>query len=798
MNIVKLLEDYDSKYGIPRPAEFQHLLAFHAFLRLTQHVALMIAVVTCGFISAFLLWKSAGFLHVSDQVKLWFMLGMGLAVSIGLGEAAHEVMPYYRIKQRLTYGTARWADESYLRSTKLALKIGPNLEGLDRGAIRIGALRKGYSLVLNEIEWLRHIVIFGPPGSGKSTTFLMNILRDVSRGASAIVLDPKGELYEQTAHYFNDVYRLDLLKPESSDRWNFVPDCKGDSEFASQMAATMIGLEGTKHSVADPFWQESENLLLTSVLLHLPDKIPEPTPPMIYEYLGMRDLKAIDGEMTNSKNKEVRLAWGAFDKAPPQTQGSVITGLMNKLQAFEIKNAQAVCAPISESDRLAGVRKIDFKKLRRPGTAIYVVVAEGDATRYKNFLSTFFGQAVNQLRLDTDKRKNPAPVMFVLDEAANVPIVGLKEIAGVGRGRKLGLTLGYQNLPQVQDQYGHDGANAILGSVGTTIALPALDDATTQYIARRLGQETTWSRTTIDAHGKAGDSERASETGRALMDPTELRQMVKHKQCVVLISTAPPIRASYPEYAVRKERAIADDYGTPRPVSLLEAEEKLCVENAVGLAPELTSIVAAGEAAAGVVAPDEVATETTYRLGADGTAGVGDAVYMDVFERLTQGLLPEDCTLEDQSPLALMLVTVFREGGIKSWGDVKRLDLHSRRQVVAGKESVAVGDLESGVPLLANADVAAVAGLGGVREPAKPQKPKAPKSGNGSNGGSTEQRYLFYSNKQVEGEFDKAAEGAVRESPYTRPVAAPSASLLEKAATLRPDVNAARGTDALR
>jgi hypothetical protein len=50
----------------------------------------------------------------------------------------------------------------------------------------------------------------------------------------------------------------------------------------------------------------------------------------------------------------------------------------------------------------------------------------------------------------------------------------------------------------------------------------------------------------------------------------------------------------------------------------------------------------------------------------------------------------------------------------------------------------------------------------------------------------------------VEGEFDKAAEEAVREAPYTKPVAVPSASLLEKAASLRPDANVALGGDALR
>src|SRR5712692_7590648 len=95
MNFVKFIENYDSKYGIPRPAEYPHIPPFHAFLRVIQHVVLMIAVIGCGLISAYLLWKSAGFLHVTQQVKLHFVMGIILVVTIGLAEAAHEVMPYY-------------------------------------------------------------------------------------------------------------------------------------------------------------------------------------------------------------------------------------------------------------------------------------------------------------------------------------------------------------------------------------------------------------------------------------------------------------------------------------------------------------------------------------------------------------------------------------------------------------------------------------------------------------------------------------------------------------------------------
>jgi type IV secretion system protein VirD4 len=587
-SFVTWIEGVDARHGIPRPAEMQSMPAYQAFLRLMSAVLMMVMLTGFGCVCAYLLWLSAGYLEVSYQTKLIFVAVMLLCMFVGGMEALQEVLPYYRIQQRLTFGTGRWADEVYLRAKGFAVKVEALVGGLPRGFLRLGLLKRGYSLVLPEVEWLRHIVIFGPPGSGKSKTYLMGMLRDIARGGSAIVLDPKGELFEQTALAFRQMYRLDLVKPSRSDRWNFLLKCKDSPEFAGQMAATMIGLEGTKHSLstADPFWQESSLLLLKAVLLHLADIVQEPTPPMIYEYLALRDMATIQSEMLNSPNGHVRLAWGAFQKAPPPTQGSVLTSLMSKLGTFQEENAQKICAPRTESDIEAGVRQIDFARLREPGTVIYIVVAEGDATRYKNVLSTFIGQAVNELRIDAHEIE-VAPVAFVLDEAANVPLVGLKEIAGVGRGRKIGLILGYQNLAQVHDQYGTDGGNAILGSIGTMIFLPGLDDVTTQFASRRIGQTTVWSHTTVDGKGKSLDNERQSETGRALMDPTELRQMVKHQQCVVIIDSQPPIKASYPPLAMSRQRAMAVDYGEPRLLTLLQGEEAYLTVLAAKLKDEL-------------------------------------------------------------------------------------------------------------------------------------------------------------------------------------------------------------------
>lgn len=637
-SFVNWIEGVDARRGIPRPAEMQSMPAYQAFLRLMSAAMMMLLLTGFGFICAYLLWLSAGYLGVSNQTKLYFVAGMLLCVFVGAMEALQEILPYYRIQQRLTFGTGRWADEAYLATKNFAVKLESLAGGLPLGFLRLGLLRRGFSLVLPEVEWLRHIVIFGPPGSGKSKTFLMGMLRDIARGGSAIVLDPKGELFEQTALAFRQVYRLDLVKPSRSDRWNFVLKCKDSPEFAGQMAATMIGLEGTKHTVstADPFWQESSLLLLKAVLLHLADIVVEPTPPMIYEYLALRDMPTIAREMLSSSNGHVRLAWGAFQKAPPQTQGSVLTSLMSKLGTFQEENAQKICAPRSSADREAGVRQIDFGKLRERGTVIYIVVGEGDASRYKNVLATFIGQAVNELRIDKPELE-VAPVAFVLDEAANVPLVGLKEIAGVGRGRRIGLILGYQNLAQVHDQYGTDGANAILGSIGTTIFLPGLDDVTTQFASRRIGQTTVWSHTTVDGKGTSLDNERQTETGRALMDPAELRQMVKHKQCVVIIDSQPPIKASYPPLAMSPQRALAADYGEPQLVTLIQGEAAYLAK----LKEELDK-----QQVTGVVADISMLPTIDGGLNYTGTQGVlplatvNDAVVSNVVGEVQDGKVP--------------------------------------------------------------------------------------------------------------------------------------------------------------
>jgi len=571
MSFTNRIEHFDADYGIPRRADEPYLPAYYAFLRCSQDAIQILVLIALGALSAFFLRLAATYFLFGLVGQLVFLALAVFAIGIALAEAAQVFLPYHRFNQLLTYGTANWASPLHLEGAGFAR---PSKESLAQGELQLGSLprplRRSYRFILPPQTVLGSLAFFGPPGAGKSV-LLMNYLQAWSQNGSAIILDPKGELYEYCARYFRKTYRLDFQNPEYSDRWNFLPYCRGNKEYAHMMASIMLGLEGTKHTGADPFWGEAELALLTAILLYLPTIVDHPTPAMVHEFIALRSFEQLCEELGASKEHDVSVQWGTFTKAPEATRGSVFTGLAAKINPFTIDAAQAITATILKREQQAGARYIDFNRLREPGVAIFVVIPEGAASRYKIPLMTFLGQAVETLR-ESIVKEDTTPVLFVCDEAANIPIVNLKEIAGVGRGRRFSVALFYQNLSQGYDQYGEHGFNAILGSITTKTFLPGCDDVTASYAARLVGQTTVWGHSFDDAPGTQYDKRRTTEAARPLIDPAEVRQLLKHKQAITITETMPPVKWTFPPSAKTPPRKLPPLFGYPRIINLPEAE----------------------------------------------------------------------------------------------------------------------------------------------------------------------------------------------------------------------------------
>jgi type IV secretory pathway TraG/TraD family ATPase VirD4 len=560
------MERIDADYFIPRPADEPDLDSFHAATRFLQDVSRGGTLLLSSSIAGYLFFRSGQMLNLDFKWMTFVVIGALAVAFVGIFESASMAYPYYSINQRLTHGSARWASVADLKAKGLA---HPSRQPLPYGSVRIGRLSSAlspqqYDLVLSLKQLLTHTGIFGPSDSGKSATFYMNILRDFSQWGSALVMDVKGELYAHTARYFEHVYRIDLENPNLSDLWNPLPRCLGNGELAHSIASILVGYEPENMKVNDSthYWIAGETALLKALCLHLPTIAFNPTLPMIKEYLSLNDLKTLGDEMQTSSDAEARIEWGNFIKVDAEkTQGGVITGINNKLAPLRSPNAMQILRTATNDERSRGIREINLTQLREPGTAIYVVMSESQASEYRILLELIFGLAAIEMQAST--QKDATPVLMALDEAGNVSPPKLQDKLKIGRYRNTPYLLGFQDVSQIKNKFQEHGGKAVLAGMKNQIFLPGIDPDTGAYASSMLGPTTVLSRTEIDATGKTNDAERVSESRRDLKQAPELRRLVKYRQGIAIIDTADPIlfrflpRGDVGDVAVPPQRLIA-------------------------------------------------------------------------------------------------------------------------------------------------------------------------------------------------------------------------------------------------
>jgi len=543
MSFRTTLERIDADFFIPRPADEPELDSFQAARRFFQDLSSCGTLLLSSSVAGYLFFRSGQMLELDLKWLVFVLIGALLVAFVGVIESINLAYPYYSLNQRLTHGSARWATIPELKAKGLAHRAG---KPLPRGAVRVGRLSSAlsarpYDLILPLERLLTHTGIFGPSGSGKSATFYMNMLRDWSEYGSALVMDVKGELYAHTSRYYDYIYRLDLENPACSDLWNPLPRCLENGELAHAVASIVVSYEPENMKVNENshYWLSGETALMKALCLHMPTIAANPTLPMIKEYLSRNDLKKLGEDMKTSDDEEAQIEWGNFSKVDPEkTQGGMITGLNNKIAPLRSPNVISILKSATPAELARGVREINLADLRIPRTAIYVVLSEDHASRYRIVLELIFGLAAIEMCDSTGK--NATPVLMALDEAGNVHPPKLPEKLKIGRFRNTPYLLGFQDVTQIKTKFENAG-NAVLAGIKNQIFLPGVDHQTGIHASALLGPTTVLSRTEIDAEGTENDAERVSESRRDFRQPPELRRLVKYRQGIAIIDTADPI-----------------------------------------------------------------------------------------------------------------------------------------------------------------------------------------------------------------------------------------------------------------
>ncbi len=406
----------------------------------------------------------------------------GLIVWRGSGKEAYDERNF-EVSSKGTYGTAGFMDEGERAQVLQSEKSFEKVDGVIFG--RNLQDEKIISLPV-ESRLNRNFAVCGSQGSMKSRAFArVMALQCIRRGESVYLTDPKSELYEDLSFYFREsgytVKQLNLIQLEHSDAWN----CLGEIDDGSLIDVFCDVVIRNTTDKFDHFYDNTEMDLLKALCLYVFHEYPpeKRTFPEAYKLLINKSVDMLDAIFDRlPTHHPARGPYQLFAKAE-KVKGNAVLGLGTRLQIMQNKLVQQ----ITSHD------EIDLSLPGREKCAYFCITSDQDstfdmlATLFTSFLSIKLVRYADR----TKERRLPVPVQFILDEFPNLGVVpDFKKKLATARSRGIGMSILFQNIPQLQNRYPDNQWEEILGGCDFSIFLGCNDMTTASYYSDRTGEIT--------------------------------------------------------------------------------------------------------------------------------------------------------------------------------------------------------------------------------------------------------------------------------------------------------------------
>lgn len=421
---------------------------------------------------------------VQCSIVAFFLFGAvaGLIIWRGSGKEAYDERNF-EVSSKGTYGTAGFMDEE---ERAQVLRSDKNFEKVD--GVIFGRNLQDEKIISLPVESRlnRNFAVCGSQGSMKSRAFArVMALQCIRRGESVYLTDPKSELYEDLSFYFREsgytVKQLNLIQLEHSDAWN----CLGEIDDGSLIDVFCDVVIRNTTDKFDHFYDNTEMDLLKALCLYVFHEYPpeKRTFPEAYKLLINKSVDMLDTIFDRlPTHHPARGPYQLFAKAE-KVKGNAVLGLGTRLQIMQNKLVQQ----ITSHD------EIDLSLPGREKCAYFCITSDQDstfdmlATLFTSFLSIKLVRYADR----TKERRLPVPVQFILDEFPNLGVVpDFKKKLATARSRGIGMSILFQNIPQLQNRYPDNQWEEILGGCDFSIFLGCNDMTTASYYSDRTGEIT--------------------------------------------------------------------------------------------------------------------------------------------------------------------------------------------------------------------------------------------------------------------------------------------------------------------
>ncbi len=371
--------------------------------------------------------------------------------------------------------------------------------------------------------------LFGPTGSGKTSTIILGSAFSLARGNSSIIFnDVSGEIYEKTSAYLASknykILRLDFSSSRNSESFNPLETCKTISDI--QKVALLIIRNSMGETKADIFWEQSSVMLLSLFMRYL-IFYTEPEFRTLQNVLRLIEKFAVDGKevdklFSRTNDDDLLAQYKATLVISNNTLQSIIASARTALNLF---TDPEVC-------KTTATNSIDFNLLRDEPVALYVCNPLKDLMYFKPLSALFFQSLFNYV-LSRRPEKNERSIFFVMDEAATMRFPALSTTISNIRKFNSGILLCMQDENALISQYGQAEAHQIKTNCGCQIYLKGQPIHTAKELSLILGK---YSYT---------DEEKGLERVRELMTPDEVRMC---DDAIILIGNKSPLKCKMVPY----------------------------------------------------------------------------------------------------------------------------------------------------------------------------------------------------------------------------------------------------------
>lgn len=380
-------------------------------------------------------------------------------------------------------------------------------------------------------------LIIGSPGCGKTLRVLSAQLLQGKLLGNYVVTDPKGELFTNTAKFFEeqgyDITVLNLFDPTFSNGYNPFAYAKTENDILNLADMFMKASAGDGQKT--DFWTGSALQMLSAVLLYIHNtaderkdfrRVLELISSISYsdqkispscEYSQCM-IKYCQERVRNKQDSDaVTVYWKAIQGMPEQTLGGVVATVNERLRLWM---AQSI-------NNLTREDEMHFEDFANPNKhkIIYIIVPASDRT-YAGVVTMFYTQLFKELETMAIKAKGRLPIRCncIMDEFASMnPIKDFDAILSVVRGFNIRIAIVVQSIQQIEKEY-EKALDTIISCSGIITYLGTQNDSkTTKWFVENLGT------TTIKKEGRStnfgntgGGSDSESAEKRNLFDANEL------------------------------------------------------------------------------------------------------------------------------------------------------------------------------------------------------------------------------------------------------------------------------------